>query len=80
MLENTLSSGVLLSLASVSVKGILILVATIVTTHLLGRSAARVRHIVWAVAMIGLLIVPALSLVTPEWRVGLGLSDGGRKA
>ena len=71
MLENTLSSSVLLSLASVSVKGRLILVATIVTTHLLGRSAARVRHIVWAVAMIGLLIVPALSLVTPEWRVGL---------
>ena len=47
---------------------VLLCLATIVAA-LLWRAAASVRHRVWGMALVGLLVVPFLSLLLPQWRV-----------
>ena len=56
-------------LLDVAVKSVVILgVAAAVSLGLRGASAA-VRHHVWAVALGGLLVLPLLSIVLPQWQV-----------
>jgi beta-lactamase regulating signal transducer with metallopeptidase domain len=63
--------GWVIVLVDVAVKSIVILgVAAAVTLGLRGASAA-LRHHVWAVALGGLLLLPLLSIVLPQWQVSL---------
>jgi hypothetical protein len=63
--------GWVIVLVDVAVKSIVILgVAAAVTLGLRGASAA-LRHHVWAAALGGLLLLPLLSIVLPQWQVSL---------
>lgn len=53
----------------VVIKSALILGAAGIIAHLLRSSAAALRHLVWLTAMVGVLLLPALSLVVPAIQV-----------
>ena len=44
-------------------------VAALVQAALGRRMSAAMRHVIWALTMVGLLLVPALSFTLPAWRV-----------
>ncbi|MCI0338913.1 MAG: M56 family metallopeptidase [Acidobacteria bacterium] len=58
-------------LLDVSLKGALILLAAGALSLLLRRTSAATRHLVWAFALLSLLILMPLTLTLPEWRVSL---------
>ncbi|MDX2034919.1 MAG: M56 family metallopeptidase [Blastocatellia bacterium] len=55
----------------VALKSGIVLLAAWGLTLGLRRASAASRHWVWSLAMVGLLVLPALSYVVPEWRIGL---------
>ena len=73
---NKLMSGlVVLSGASLAVivdailKGMLLLALAFVVVLLMRKASAASRHLVWLLAVVGLLLLPVLSGVLPGWRV-----------
>ena len=58
-------------LGTTAVKATLILVMASVLALLLRRSAAATRHLVWATALAGVLLLPALDVALPGWYVSL---------
>ncbi|HEV3262068.1 MAG TPA: S41 family peptidase [Gemmataceae bacterium] len=56
-------------LLDASVKGVMVLPAAALLTLALRRRSAAVRHLVWSLAMVGLLGLPLLSLALPRWDV-----------
>jgi carboxyl-terminal processing protease len=48
-------------------KGTALLIAAWLLTLALRRASASVRHLVWALALVGLLLLPGLSLIAPAW-------------
>jgi beta-lactamase regulating signal transducer with metallopeptidase domain len=59
----------LAGLADVSVKATLVLAAAAGAAWLLRGGSAAARHLVWTAALVGVLSLPALRLVLPDWRV-----------
>jgi beta-lactamase regulating signal transducer with metallopeptidase domain len=59
----------LLFLADVSIKASFVLLAAGAAALILRGAGAALRHLVWALALGSLLVLPSLSLVLPEWRV-----------
>src|SRR5262245_15670907 len=55
-----------------AVRGTILLVAACALAWVLRRSAAAVRHGVWALTVIGLLMLPVLSLTLPAWHAPFG--------
>ncbi len=53
------------------VKGALVLAATGLMAYVLRRSAAAVRYLVWCAGLLSLLALPVLSVVLPQWQVGI---------
>jgi beta-lactamase regulating signal transducer with metallopeptidase domain len=66
-LQTIVSPSGLLDLALKSAAVMLIAWAVAV---LLGRASAAWRHLVWCLSVVSLLLLPALSLALPAWRVG----------
>jgi beta-lactamase regulating signal transducer with metallopeptidase domain len=58
-------------LGATAVKATLILIMASVLALILRRSAAATRHLVWATALAGVLLLPALDVVLPGWYVSL---------
>jgi hypothetical protein len=58
-------------LVAVALKATLILLLAAGATALMRRSSAAIRHLVWCVAVLGVLALPLLSLVLPPWEMGL---------
>jgi HEAT repeat protein len=58
-------------LVALLVKGVLLLSLAGLLAALLRRAAAATRHSVWFVAMTGLLVLPLLGRLLPNWHVGL---------
>ena len=56
-------------IASALTKGTLIVLIAVCLTRLLGRAPAAARHLVWALAVGGMLLLPATSLI--PWRLEL---------
>ena len=56
-------------LLDAAVKGLVILAVTGVVTALLRRRSAALRHMVWSLAIIGLMLVPMLSIALPQLQV-----------
>src|SRR4051812_9369266 len=57
------------TLASAILGGTVLLCLALIAATLLRRGAASVRHRVWGMTIVALLVVPPLSLVLPQWRV-----------
>lgn len=52
-----------------AIKGAALLIIATLAVLLLRRDSAATRHLVWLVAIVGLLVVPVFSAVLPQWRV-----------
>jgi beta-lactamase regulating signal transducer with metallopeptidase domain len=58
-----------LVLADSAIKSAVLLCVAGAVALVLRRDSAATRHLVWLTAIVALLVVPALSVVLPEWRV-----------
>ncbi|HET9532715.1 MAG TPA: HEAT repeat domain-containing protein [Blastocatellia bacterium] len=58
-------------LFDLAIKGAVILAVAALTSVALRRASAAVRHLVWNLALVSLLALPALSLVLPAWNVAV---------
>jgi beta-lactamase regulating signal transducer with metallopeptidase domain len=56
-------------LTDAAIKGIVLLAGVCLAVGFLRRASAAVRHLVWLLGLIGLLILPALSATLPGWRI-----------
>ena len=63
-----------LPLADAVVKASLILLAAALTSLILRRASAALRHLVWTLALCSALLLPIVSLALPKWQ--LRLSSG----
>lgn len=52
-----------------TIKSVIVLLAAWLLVSLLRGASAAIRHWVWNVAVVSLLVLPMLSLVLPEWRI-----------
>ncbi|MCX5676785.1 MAG: M56 family metallopeptidase, partial [Planctomycetota bacterium] len=62
-------------LVDAAVKGTVVLVVALVVSLLARRASAAARHLVWFLALVGLLGLPALSVALPGWQVLPGWID-----
>jgi beta-lactamase regulating signal transducer with metallopeptidase domain len=60
-----------LTMLDLTIRGTLLLVAAMLVVASLRRAPAAARHLVWATALAGLLVIPALPAVMPTWTVGV---------
>jgi beta-lactamase regulating signal transducer with metallopeptidase domain len=67
-------------LVDATVKGTVILIVASVVSLLVRRASAATRHLVWFLALVGLLGLPALSVALPGWQVLPGWLGVGQTA
>ena len=60
-----------LPLADAVVKASLILLAAALTSLILRRASAALRHLVWTLALCSVLLLPVVSLALPKWQLQL---------
>src|SRR5258706_2732345 len=58
-------------LLDLAVKSAALMLVAWMLAATLRRASAATRHWVWSVALVGLLVLPVLSLALPGWRIGL---------
>jgi beta-lactamase regulating signal transducer with metallopeptidase domain len=58
-------------LTELTLKASLLLTAALVASLLFRRAPAALRHTVWSLALLSVLLVPAARLVLPDWRVSV---------
>ncbi|HEX5443656.1 MAG TPA: M56 family metallopeptidase, partial [Pirellulales bacterium] len=70
-LSSALSSSWAQLAVDVTVKATVLLLLAMLAAAMLRRSSAAVRHRVWCLTFVGLLLLPALSAGLPEWRLAV---------
>ena len=60
-----------LPLADAVVKASLMLLAAALTSLILRRASAALRHLVWTLALCSALLLPVVSLALPKWQLQL---------
>ncbi len=68
---NTLIFHALSALFSLFAKGTVLLLAAWTACSLLRRASAATRHLIWAAALVAVLLLPVLSLSLPRWNVAV---------
>jgi beta-lactamase regulating signal transducer with metallopeptidase domain len=66
---STVMSSAIPTLVDVALKGAVLLALAGLATAALWRASAAMRHLVWSLTMAGLLALPVLSALLPQWRV-----------
>src|SRR5256885_754522 len=61
-----------ISVVDVVVKATLLFVSAGLVSFLLRRRSAALRHIIWTLALAGVLVLPMLSMALPRWHWSLG--------
>jgi beta-lactamase regulating signal transducer with metallopeptidase domain/TolA-binding protein len=62
-------TGILVLLIDITLKGALICAVAGIATTLLRRSSAFTRNMIWAFALVGVILLPAFSLMSPLWNL-----------
>ena len=70
-LGNDAWSRALVVLVDSGVKGVVLLALAGLAALAMRRSSAAARHLVWSLALMGLLLLPVTSLVMPKWQLPL---------
>jgi len=65
-----------LLLIDAAVKATVLLGAAALTTLALRRASAASRHLVWTIALLAALALPALTLALPRWQLPIVTSKG----
>ena len=65
------SGSALVFLLDGAIKGTAVLLLALGAARLLKSAPAALRHLLWTLALICLLIVPVLSILVPSWRLPL---------
>jgi HEAT repeat protein/beta-lactamase regulating signal transducer with metallopeptidase domain len=60
-----------LPLADAILKASVVFLAAAVSTRVLRRASAAMRHLIWTIALISALVMPVLSLALPRWQLPL---------
>ena len=68
---NTLSSDFIQVLVDASVKGIVLFGLAWGAAQAFKKRSAAAKHIVWALAVAGFILLPVMSAILPEWRIPL---------
>ncbi|MEX2152263.1 MAG: M56 family metallopeptidase [Gemmatimonadaceae bacterium] len=63
------TSSMLVGLLSFAVRATVLLLGAWIATRLLRRASAATRHLIWTVATAGVLTLPLLAVLLPEWKV-----------
>ena len=58
-------------LATTAIKSLFVLLLAGIAAVVLRRASAAARHLVWSVAIFGLLILPVVSLFPARWQIQL---------
>ena len=66
---NALCERGLAVLADSAAKGVIVLALAWMIALILRRSSAAARHLIWALALVGLLLLPVLSVSLPKWQI-----------
>lgn len=66
---NTWSDELSLGILVFALRATVLLVAALIAARLLRNSSAAARHLVWTVAVAGVLALPVLAVVVPAWNV-----------
>src|SRR3954466_14747280 len=61
--------------ADVVVKATVLFLSAGVASFLLRRRSAALRHIIWTLALAGVLVLPMLSMALPHWQLNLVTID-----
>src|SRR5262245_5578310 len=65
---STISVDNLQLLVDLALKSLIIMLAALALSRILGRAPASVRHLTWTLAICGLLALPVLITILPGWR------------
>jgi HEAT repeat protein/beta-lactamase regulating signal transducer with metallopeptidase domain len=60
-----------ITIADVVVKATLLFLSAGLASFLLRRRSAALRHIIWTLALVGVLVLPMLSMALPHWQLNL---------
>ena len=68
-LGNDMWSRALVALIDAGMKGIILLILAGLAVLVMRRASAAARHLIWTLALAGLLVLPVISLVVPKWQL-----------
>src|SRR5258705_1942912 len=77
MFDLSIASGAAwLSVADAIAKATLLFAAAGLGSFVLRRRSAAARHMIWTLALVGVLVLPALSLALPHWQLPILTLEG----